>query len=245
MLAFIGGTGLTHMSELDIHQRLDIKTEWGKPSAPIVKGELAGVPALFLARHGDPHVLLPHQVNYRANIAALKEAGATHIVAVNAVGGITAEAFTGAIVVPDQIIDYTHGRDSTFFDRKNGPVVHVDFSWPFDATLRQRLLIALKAVEAPAVDGGCYGVVQGPRLETAAEILRMERDGNTIVGMTGMPEAVLARELEVPYAMVSLVVNPAAGKSEQPITMAEIEAVIHQGMSRVCAALRALVASGI
>ncbi|MDF1781077.1 MAG: S-methyl-5'-thioinosine phosphorylase [Alcanivoracaceae bacterium] len=241
MLAFIGGTGLTRIDALTIVERLEITTEWGAPSAPVVVGELKGEKVLFLARHGDPHVLLPHQVNYRANIAALKQAGATEIVAVNAVGGISADAISGAIVVPDQIIDYTHGRDTTFFDKKDGPVTHVDFSWPFDAGLRARLLAALASVEAPAVSGGCYAATQGPRLETAAEIVRLERDGGTIVGMTGMPEAVLAREIGLPYAMLSLVVNPAAGKVDREITMEEIEAVIHSGMAKVADALIAFV----
>lgn len=241
MLAFIGGTGLTRLQGLNIVERKSLDTEWGSPSSPVTVGELNGQQVLFLARHGDPHVLLPHQVNYRANLAALQQAGATAIVAVNAVGGISDEAVSGAIVVPTQIIDYTHGRDTTFFDKKNGPVVHVDFSWPFDEPLRRRLLDALQAAAAPAVDGGCYGATQGPRLETAAEIARMERDGCTIVGMTGMPEAVLARELSLPYAMLSLVVNPAAGKSDAEITMEEIEAVIHAGMGKVTEALAVLV----
>lgn len=243
MLAFIGGTGLTRMAGLTVIAKHDISTEWGAPSAPVVEGELAGKRVLFLARHGDPHVLLPHQVNYRANIAALKQAGASEIVAVNAVGGITTRAPTAAIVVPDQIIDYTFGRDTTFFDKRVAPVVHVDFSWPFTASLRQRLLQALASVEAHAINGGCYGATQGPRLETAAEISRMENDGCDIVGMTGMPEAVLARELELPYAMLSLVVNPGAGKSDREITMEEIEAVIHAGMGKVCEALTALVSA--
>ncbi|MCK5874473.1 MAG: S-methyl-5'-thioinosine phosphorylase [Alcanivoracaceae bacterium] len=242
MLAFIGGTGLTRMSGLTVIARHDINTEWGAPSAPVVEGELAGKRVLFIARHGDPHVLLPHQVNYRANIAALKQAGASEIIAVNAVGGITTRAPTASIVVPDQIIDYTWGRDSTFFDKRMAPVIHVDFSWPFTPSLRQRLLDALARVEAHAVNGGCYGATQGPRLETAAEISRMENDGCDIVGMTGMPEAVLARELGIPYAMLSLVVNPGAGKSDREITIEEIEAVIHAGMGKVCEALTTMVA---
>jgi|TARA_R110002073_G_scaffold2938_3_gene19227 5'-methylthioinosine phosphorylase len=243
MLAFIGGTGLTRIPGLNVSERRQVGTRWGKASSDVVFGELAGQPVLFLARHGDPHVLLPHQVNYRANIAALKEAGATAVIAINAVGGISPAADSGVIVVPDQIIDYTHGRDATYFDQGQTPVVHVDFSWPFDAPLRERLVAALKKVDAPYVDGGCYGATQGPRLETAAEIRRLEQDGCTIVGMTGMPEAVLARELALPYAMLSLVVNPAAGKVDREITMAEIEAVIHQGMGKVADALVALLTS--
>lgn len=243
MLAFIGGTGLTRMAGLDIQRTEMLETEWGEPSSAVVFGELAGTPVLFLARHGDPHVLLPHQVNYRANMAALRQAGATAVVAVNAVGGISADAMSGVIVVPDQIIDYTWGRETTYFDKGAGPVTHVDFSWPFDDKLRARLMAALEEVDAPRVEQGCYAATQGPRLETAAEIRRLERDGATIVGMTGMPEAVLARELSLPYAMLSLVVNPAAGKADTEITMAEIEAVIHSGMSQVTDALTALVAA--
>ncbi|MCH2557143.1 MAG: S-methyl-5'-thioinosine phosphorylase [Alcanivorax sp.] len=238
MLAFIGGTGLTRIEGLTLRKHHAIRTRFGEASAPVVEGELNGAPVLFLARHGDPHVRLPHQVNYRANMLALKEAGASEIVAVNAVGGISAD--TGALVVPEQIIDYTWGRDGTFFDDPDEPLVHVDFSWPFDAALRERLKAALAAADAPWVDGGCYAATQGPRLETAAEIRRLEQDGNTIVGMTGMPEAVLARELQLPYAMLSLVVNPAAGKADREITMAEIEAVLHGGMARVRAVLAAL-----
>ncbi|MDX1804381.1 MAG: S-methyl-5'-thioinosine phosphorylase [Alcanivorax sp.] len=234
MLAFIGGTGLTRMDNLRIIDKHTQGTRFGDPAAAVVEGELHDRRVLFLARHGDPHILLPHQVNYRANIMALKDAGATAIVAINAVGGISARAPTGTLVMPDQLIDYSWGRDSTFFDDPHAPLVHVDFSWPFDEALRTALRQTLMISELPWQDGGCYGVTQGPRLETSAEVLRMERDGCDIVGMTGMPEAVLARELEIPYAMLSLVVNPAAGKSSREITMAEIEAVIHHGMAGVC-----------
>ena len=240
MLAFIGGTGLTRIDGLTIHKRHAITTRFGEPSAPVVEGELNGAPVLFLARHGDPHTRLPHQVNYRANLLALQEAGASAIVAVNAVGGITAT--TGSLVIPDQIIDYTWGRDSTYFDGDDDPLVHVDFSWPFDRGLRERLRAAVKAAGVPLMDGGCYAATQGPRLETAAEIRRLEQDGNSIVGMTGMPEAVLARELGLPYAMLSLVVNPAAGKADREITMGEIEKVLSDGMAGVRQALATLAA---
>ncbi|MBA3979428.1 MAG: S-methyl-5'-thioinosine phosphorylase [Alcanivorax sp.] len=238
-LALIGGTGLSRMPNLDVTESCTVKTRFGNPAAPLLRGKLGNEDVLFLARHGNPHRLLPHEVPYRANIAALKQAGASAIVAVNAVGGISDAAASGVILLPDQIIDYTWGRDMTYFDRGHVPITHVDFSWPFDSELRARLAQALKQVDAPWVDGGCYGATQGPRLETAAEIRRMERDGCDIVGMTGMPEAVLARELEMPYAMLSLVVNPAAGKSDREITMAEIEAVLHDGMNHVCAVLAA------
>lgn len=238
MLALIGGTGLTRMAGLTESKQHDLETAWGKPSAPLLQGRLGGQDVIFLARHGNPHRLLPHQVNYRANIAALREVGVSAIIAVNAVGGISDAAQSGCLVLPDQIIDYTHGRDTTFFDAGDGPVVHVDFSWPFDAGLREQLARAMRDCAEDFLPSACYGATQGPRLESAAEILRMQRDGCDVVGMTGMPEAVLARELEIPYAMLSLVVNPAAGKSEQEITMAEIEAVVHQGMGRVETILR-------
>ena len=240
MLAFIGGTGLTRMDDLEIRHRHDIETRYGKPSAPVAEGELNGVPVLFLARHGDPHVWLPHQVNYRANMQALKDAGATAIVAVNAVGGITAPA--GALVLPEQIIDYTWGRDSTLFDDPADPLVHVDFSWPFDPVLRRRLRGALERAGLQWVDGGCYAATQGPRLETAAEILRLERDGCDIVGMTGMPEVGLARELALPIAGIACVVNPAAGRGT--IEMSEIEAAAAAGRGRILQTLALAVRDG-
>lgn len=234
MRAFIGGTGLTRMVGLEVIEEHDLNTRWGsKPAAPVIEGKLGEERVLFLARHGNPHVLLPHEVNYRANLSALNELGATEIIAVNAVGGITERAATGTLVVPDQIIDYTWGRAHTFFDNRNDPPVHVDFTWPFDDELRRMLCDTLAGSDHHWVDGGVYGATQGPRLETAAEIRKLERDGCDIVGMTGMPEAVLARELGIPYAMLSLVVNPAAGKSDREITMEEIEAVVKDGMGRV------------
>ena len=238
MLAFIGGTGLTRMANLEIIGERDADTSWGTASAPVTEGRLAGERVMFLPRHGNPHRLPPHRVNYRANIAALAAAGATEIIAVNAVGGISGRALeNGMLVLPDQLIDYTWGRDSTFFeDEKNEPT-HVDFTRPFDSSLRQRLAGALGEAGVEWIDSGCYGATQGPRLETAAEILRMERDGCTLVGMTGMPEAVLAREAGMAYAMLCLVVNPAAGKSEGEISMGEIAAVVEQGMERVQAVL--------
>lgn len=230
-LALIGGTGLSRMQELAVRHRHDLQNHYGKPSAPVVEGDLDGMPVLFLARHGDSPQWLPHQVNYRANMRALKDAGASAIIAVNVTGGITVSA--GTLVIPDQIIDYTWGRENTLFDRPEDPLVHVEFSRPFDDVLRQRLQTAVENAEVPWHDGGCYAATQGPRLETAAEVRRLEQDGCDIVGMTGMPEAVLARELAMPYAMLSLVVNPAAGKVDHEIDMAAIEAVLESGMVNV------------
>jgi len=235
--AIIGGTGLTQLEGLEIHQALTLDTPYGAPSADILRGGYAGRDVLFLARHGQPHRIAPHQVNYRANLWALKQAGARAIVAVNAVGGIHAAMGAGHFCVPHQIIDYTAGRAHTFFEGELDHVTHVDFSHPYDEALRARLIAALQAEGAAFSSHGVYGCTQGPRLETAAEILRMERDGCDLVGMTGMPEAALARELALPYACLALVVNPAAGKTSGPITMAEIERVLEQGMGTIKAVL--------
>lgn len=231
--AIIGGTGLTQLDGLSMKALLNPETPYGAPSAGIVQGEYAGREVLFLARHGHPHRIPPHQVNYRANLWALKHAGAEAVIAVNAVGGITAGMGTGQLVVPHQVIDYTQGRIGTFFEGELDHVTHIDFSHPYDEPLRQKLLDALRRAGHAHSDYGVYGCTQGPRLETVAEIARMERDGCDVVGMTGMPEAALARELNLPYAALSLVVNPAAGKSTSIITMAEIEAALAAGIGKV------------
>jgi 5'-methylthioinosine phosphorylase len=192
-----------------------------------------GYRILFLARHGHPHRVPPHQVNYRANLWALQNLYATDVIAVNAVGGITRNMTRQALVVPVQVIDYTHGRDSTIFEGEMSTVTHVDFSYPYTERLRQLLLKSAKAVAEPVINGGVYGATQGPRLETVAEIFRMEQDGCDLVGMTGMPEAALARELKLNYASLSVVVNPAAGKGEGVITLKEIEENLEAGMERV------------
>lgn len=240
--AIIGGTGLTELSGFVLQERLLMQTPYGLPSAEILRGEYAGREVLFLARHGHPHRLPPHQVNYRANLWALKQAGAQAIIAVNAVGGIHPAMGSGHLCVAHQIIDYTHGREHTFFEGDIEHVTHVDFSYPYDEALRQRLIAALMAAGYPFSSHGVYGCTQGPRLETVAEITRMERDGCDMVGMTGMPEAVLARELELPYACLALVVNPAAGKGACIITMAEIEAALVEGIVKVRAVLARVLA---
>ncbi|MBC9251368.1 methylthioadenosine phosphorylase [Pseudomonas alcaligenes] len=231
--AIIGGTGLTQLEGLTLKQAQHLDTPYGAPSAPILAGEYAGQEVLFLARHGHPHRIPPHQVNYRANLWALKQAGAEAVIAVNAVGGIHAAMGSGHLCVAHQIIDYTWGRAHTFFEGEIEHVTHIDFSYPYDEVLRGRLIAALQALGHAHSSHGVYGATQGPRLETVAEIARMERDGCDIVGMTGMPEAALARELELPYACLALVVNPAAGKASGIITMAEIEAELARGIGKV------------
>ena len=235
MLGVIGGSGLDRFEELQITDRKVVETPYGLPSSALTFGTLKGQSLVFLPRHGDDHSIAPHRINYRANLWALHAHGVRELLAVAAVGGITAPMATGLLVVPDQIIDYTHGREATFFDGIANPLRHIDFTMPFSAKLRKRLLDAGHAAGQKLHDGGTYAATQGPRLETAAEINRMERDGADVVGMTGMPEAVLARELGVEYAMLAVVVNAAAGRgdSAREISMAEIQAVAETGMRQV------------
>jgi len=236
-LAIIGGTGLDALGILHVDKRELINTPFGEPSGPITRGSLFGQEVLFLPRHGYNHHLPPHQVNYRANLWALREAGANSVLAVAAVGGIRADMGPGRLIIPDQIIDYTWGRPSTFFESGSGgksePVTHIDFTEPYCNELRQKLLKAAFAGNIKVVDGGTYAATQGPRLETIAEIERLERDGCHLVGMTGMPEAALARELELCYACCAVVANWAAGKSGDIITMADIEKNLKGGMQQV------------
>ncbi|CAI8824186.1 putative S-methyl-5'-thioinosine phosphorylase [Pseudomonas chlororaphis] len=243
--AIIGGTGLTRLEGLSLHQSLPLDTPYGAPSADIQKGEYAGREVLFLARHGHPHRFPPHQVNYRANLWALKQAGAEAILAVNAVGGIHPAMGSGHFCVPHQLIDYTSGREHTYFADDLEQVTHIDFSYPYSESLRQRLIAALEAECCEFSSQGVYACTQGPRLETVAEIARLERDGCDIVGMTGMPEAALARELELDYACLALVVNPAAGKSATVITMAEIEQALQDGMGKVKSTLARVLAANL
>jgi 5'-methylthioadenosine phosphorylase len=214
MLAIIGGTGLTKLENLTIKRRQIVRTNYGDPSQPLIFGEIAGREVIFLARHGNGHTIPPHAVNYRANIAALHDQGVTEIAAIATVGGIHPELTSGVIAIPDQIIDYTHGRENTFHDGKNLPVKHIDFTQPYCEKLRQKWLTAAQKAGQKVIDHGVYATTQGPRLETAAEINRFERDGATMVGMTGMPEAVLARELGMSYAAICPVANSAAGRAD-------------------------------
>lgn len=242
--AIIGGTGLTQLEGLTIRDAMFIDTPYGATSADILRGEYAGREVLFLARHGHPHRIPPHEVNYRANLWALRQAGATHILAINAVGAITDNLKVGCFSIPDQIIDYTSGREHTLYEGELDHVTHVDFSYPYDDELRKRLIAAVAASGYSCSNSGVYGCTQGPRLETVAEIKRMERDGCNIVGMTGMPETVLARELGLRYACLALVVNPAAGKSNGVITMTQIDAALNMGMSKVKIILARMLRNG-
>lgn len=242
MLAIIGGSGLTRLSTLAVRHRQVIRTPYGEPSAALVFGDVAGHPAIFLARHGHGHTIPPHRVNYRANLWALREQGASAILAVASVGGIRG-CGPGDLVLPHQLIDYTWGRASTFFDGGDQQVVHVDFTHPYSQPLREICVAAGTTGRIALIEGGVYGAVSGPRLETAAEIDRMERDGATMVGMTGMPEAVLARELGVDYASVCVVVNHAAGRGDSVsiVSMEAIANVLETAMDRVRALIEHVV----
>lgn len=219
-LGVIGGSGLDQFEGMHITHREVMATPYGEPSGPLLFGRYDGQDMVFLPRHGPGHAFPPHLINYRANLWALKEAGVTEVIAMAAVGGITARMAPEVMCVPDQIIDYTWGREHTIFERDQ--VEHIDFSLPYCATLRHRVLLAARAAGIEVVDGGTYGATQGPRLETVAEIARLERDGCDIVGMTGMPEAGIAREMGLSYACCAMIVNWAAGKEDGPITMEEI-----------------------
>ncbi len=244
MLGIIGGTGLTQLANLEITNRKVVRTPYGEPSGALTFGRINEHDVVFLARHGYGHTIPPHLVNYRANIRALHDQGVEDIVSVATVGGIHPDLGPGVIVVPDQIIDYTWGRRSTYYDEvTDAPVNHIDFTDPYTASLRELCMKAITETGQKYVNGGVYATVQGPRLETAAEIDRLERDGATMVGMTGMPEAVLARELGVNYAAIGVVANHAAGRgaSEHGIRYQDIDAVLSEAMGRVRAILEHLV----
>lgn len=232
-IAIIGGTGLTAIQRMIIDAEETVLTPYGATSSPLTHGTLAGQPLVFLARHGAQHTIPPHKINYRANLWALHQIGVQWVIAVSSVGGISAAMRPGHLVFPDQVIDYTWGRTSSFFEENAEPVTHIDFSQPYCPVLRKTLIAAAQELGVDAAPTGTYAATQGPRLESAAEITRLERDGCNIVGMTGMPEAALARELGLHYATCAVVANWAAGKANAPITLEEIERGMTNSLSDV------------
>ncbi len=241
-IGVIGGTGLGKLVNLtNVYKRV-IKTPYGEPSSPLTFGKLNGVNLVFMARHGYGHRIPPHRINYRANIWAFKEAGVTDIIAVAAVGSINRNIPPGSLALPEQLIDYTWGREMTYFDDDLDHVVHIDFTCPYSKALRANIRMAMLSAQFPAVlDNVVYGCTQGPRLETAAEIKRLERDGCDLVGMTGMPEASLARELKLNYACCAVVVNWAAGLEGNEISMSDIEQFAEEGMLQFDKVLKVIV----
>ena len=241
-LALIGGTGLYRFPGLSGVERRAVDTPYGSTSDSLVVGSLGECRVAFLARHGESHTIPPHRVNYRANLWALHHVGARRVIGINAVGGIRADMGPRVLVLPDQIIDYTHERLTSYCDVAGAEVRHIDFSEPYTAKLRRDLLDAAQRAGVALVDGGCYGATQGPRLETRAEIARMCRDGCDLVGMTGMPEAALARELDLEYACIALVANWAAGcGDETEISLPEIFANLEFATARVPPLIAALI----
>ncbi len=245
MLAIIGGSGLTQLSNLDVTRRLAVRTPYGEPSGALTFGRIAGADVVFLARHGYGHTIPPHEVNYRANIWALGEQKVEGVISVASVGGIRADMRPGAIAVPHQILDYTWGRKNTFFEGGGQPVTHIDFTEPYTAQLRRRILDAARACGEAVSEDAIYAASQGPRLETAAEIDRLERDGADVVGMTGMPEAALAREAGLEYATIAVVANFAAGRGDSlhSVRMEDIEQVLQKSLVRVRRIIEQLVAA--
>ena len=240
-IGIIGGSGLSRLKTLTVEKKELIDTPYGEPSAPVQFGHLNGLEVAFLPRHGGNHQVPPHMVNYCANIWALREAGVERVIGMAAVGGISERMGPGVLCVPDQIIDYTYGRNHTFYEQDLSGVIHIDFTQPYCEDLRSALIASAERIGEPVVAEGTYGATQGPRLETSAEIRRMARDGCDIVGMTGMPEASLAKELDLCYANFSLVVNWAAGLGDGgPITMQEIERHLSKGMARAVRVVSAM-----
>ena len=235
MLAIIGGSGLSQLGNLEVKQRKVSRTPYGEPSGALTFGRIADCDVIFLARHGYGHTIAPHEVNYRANLWALKDAGAIEVVSVVSVGGIRNNTWPGSLHLPNQIIDYTWGRAATFFEGAGVAVNHIDFTEPYSVPLRDKLLKAAARCGESLSDGGVYAATQGPRLESAAEVNRLERDGSDLVGMTGMPEASLAREISLEYAAIAVVANYAAGRgdSAHAIPLDKIGAVLEEAMGRV------------
>lgn len=230
-LALVGGTGLTELEETG--EQLVLDTPYGAPSAPVSVVSASPLRLLFLPRHGNPHRFPPHCVNYRANLWALREAGADHVLGVYAVGGLHEPYAPAALAAPDQLVDYSWGREHTYSDSAEVPLVHVDFTRPYDGPLRRNLLAAARKASVQIIDGGCIGVFQGPRLESAAEIERARRDGCDMAGMTALPEAGLARELGLDYAGLAVISNWAAGVGDALLSEEEIAETLREPMARV------------
>ncbi len=243
MLAIIGGSGVAHLANLEETGRRVIRTPYGDPSGALTFGLINGREVVFLARHGYGHTIPPHLVNYRANIWALHSLAVSGVVAIASVGGIRADLGPDTLVLPDQIIDYSHSRKSTFFETAEQPVTHIDFTFPYTRALQEGCLRAAEMAGVALTLGGVYGVTQGPRLETAAEIDRLERDGVDMVGMTGMPEAALAREIGLPYAAIAVVANYAAGRgaSRDGIRLEDLQGTLQIAVGKVKRILDCLV----
>ncbi len=231
-IGLIGGSGLYEIKGFVLKSKKTVKTPFGKPSNQYLIGEINNTEVIFLPRHGAGHNIPPHMINYRANIWGFKKLGVERIISISAVGGIKKGLKPGDIVITDQILDMTKNRESTFYNGKDG-VVHIDFTYPFCPELRKILLKAGKHLKVTIKDGGAYVAVEGPRLETASEIKSFAILGGDVVGMTGMPEASLARELEICYSGLSVVANYAAGISKKKLTVPEVMEAMHASTEHI------------
>lgn len=238
-IGIIGGSGLTRLESLKIERRQVVLTPYGEPSASMTFGLLDERPVVFLPRHGSAHNIPPHAVNYRANIWAMQHLGIEHLIGIGTVGGISQPP--GTVIIPDQVIDYTWGREHTYVEADLSKVTHIDFTEPYCEKLRQRLMQGAEKAGVEINRTGTYGATQGPRLESSMEIKRMEQDGCDMVGMTGMPEASLAKEIGLCYASCAFVVNWAAGKAAGPITMKGIEKHQQAGIEKIRRIIGAIV----
>ena len=214
MFGIIGGNSLPKLSRLEKVTQKIIRTPYGLPSTPVLFGRLGANEVAFIARHGYGHMILPHRVNYRANLWALSQVGVRQVVSVVSVGGFSHPYSPHQIVLPDQLIDYTRGRSDSLSDTTFAAQVFLDFTEPYSASMRQALESSAKKSQIDIINQGTYAVTQGPRLDTAAEVARYESDGANFVGMTGMPEAIIAKELSLEYAALCIVSNWAAGRGD-------------------------------
>jgi len=237
-IAIIGGSGVRRWALAGAGETIEVATPYASEPVRLRSGRWGGREVVFLPRHGQGHTVPPHRINYRANIHALKKLDVSAVLAMATVGGISTAAKPGSLMVPDQILDYTHGRAHTFFDGEDGHVAHVDMSEPYREGLRRHLIAAAGEAGLPVIESGTYAATQGPRFETPAEVRRLERDGADVVGMTGMPEAALARELRLAYAALAVIVNPAAGKAADALDMTQIQEWLSRGSARAEALLQ-------
>jgi 5'-methylthioadenosine phosphorylase len=230
-IGVIGGSGFYDF--LDDATTVDVDTPFGKPSEPVLTGFVAGRPVAFLPRHGRDHRFPPHLVPYRANMWALRAVGVRQVLAPCAVGSLRRDLGPGSLVVPDQVVDRTSGRAQTYFDTA-GPVVHVSFADPYCPVGRRTVVKAASERAWPATDGGTLVVVQGPRFSSRAESIHHAAAGWSIVGMTGQPEATLARELALCYTSIAVVTDLDAGvEAGEGVTHQEVLEVFAQSLGRL------------
>jgi 5'-methylthioadenosine phosphorylase len=231
-IGLIGGSGLYEIEGLEITKEVSISTPYGEPSSVYKIGTIGAKEIVFLPRHGIPHSIPPHKINYRANIWGFKSLGVERIISVSAAGGIKKDLSPGDIILLDQIIDMTYGaRESTFYDKDR--VVHIDFTNPYCPEMRDFIVKSSKNIGLPIKTAGTYICVNGPRLETAKEIQFFSMIGADVVGMTAMPEASLARELEMCITGISVVTNYAAGISEKKLTTTEVVETMKNSLDRI------------